>query len=280
MALEVEKITQDNFIEYEEYFCPDKAENMVRRNCHGLALRKSGGKKCEAALLWEVNGAEAEIMDFYMEDKGAFKEALTEYGKEASQEGVTNTIVKIPVGSDISVLEAFRETGFQLQEEKSSEVIMQVGELNKSPLALKRMNMENIAPVGSLSIQQFRRIISNCMACKKPGHMDDLMWLPADWFEPDLSCCILTEEGAKGVFLVHKTVSEKLEVQLMQGFAQALPQDILKMIQYAMISGGENYASETQIVINCCDVDTEALVEKLFHKVADTKVIVGRRIEK
>lgn len=275
-------ITSENKDDYMEILNPDKIEDIGRLYHRGIALHDEKDMSVKAALVWELSNVHnekditSEILDFYMAETVSGRQIIEQYKKMAMEEDVKKTIFELPFNWEDLRIGVIREAGFELREKESREVSITVEEVAKIPIMEKNLVTPYILNFGNISLQQFRKGITNCYYCKRTGYMEDLVTLPISWYEPNLSCCVLVDGIVSGFLLIHKTVSGKLSVKIMLGFEKADRMDLFRMIQFAVQKAKEHYPPETEIVVKCCDEDTRALVEKLFQKKKCEMVIAGK----
>ena len=102
------------------------------------------------------------------------------------------------------------------------------------PLSEKAQLPEHVTSIGTLTLNQMRRGIDNCIYRRHTGILPDLAVLPVNWFEPELSFCVLIDGRVCGLLLVHKQVTDTLEAELFYASEPAGKQDMIGMIKYTI----------------------------------------------
>lgn len=276
--MEIRKITEETKEDYLQVFDRDDVENIGRKCYRGLALHADSDADVQGAMIWKLVHARkgqkttAQITCFYAKDQEAGRVLLTEYEKEIAAEGATGSCFQFSRDSE-AVGEIFEQAGFLLQEKKSRELIVTVDELSKLAGKGKPELAPNIVSIDQLMLRQFQKGIMNCLSHGLAGALEDLDTLPADWFQPKVSCCVQSKGKVNGFLLFHETPSGKLAVKLLFACKPATNQDLLGMIRFAIMQAKENYPPQTQVVIRPYDEATDAFVRKIFPK-AESQLIM------
>lgn len=264
----------------------DISEHIGRMFYKGIMVLDSEETKVKGYLVWENKNIQkreepnqAELIDFYAEDEETAKSLLEAYSQEAKCEEIETTYFEARPEWDEVVMTSLRESGFELTEEEAREVSITIGELNRLSVMAKNLITPKIVHLGELSMLQFRNGILNCVNSSIMGDLEDLVYLPVNWYEDKVSSCVLADGVVNGFLLVHKTTSGKLEVKLLYGSKQTSQLELLQMIQHSIIKGQECYDEDTQVVVKCCDDKAKELVKKLFQREQNKKAVWGSRME-
>ena len=126
---------------------------------------------------------------------------------------------------------------------------------------------------------QFWQGITNCVLHDKKGLMDDLAVMAKDWYDPQISCYVMTDGRINGFFLIHRTPSGILMPVLLTAIGPDSRLDLLNMLSYTINATVENYPADTKIEIRRHAEYVNALVSFLLPGRKGETVWTGSRIE-
>lgn len=270
--MELREITIEQIEKYKEVLDPDEAENIGRDYYCALALHAQPDVPAQATLIWQLKNVHkeqptiAEVTWFYAADPASGKELLAEFEKRAGESGACGISFEFKGDKSDATSAIFAEAGYLLKDTQSSELVITVKELSHLAIKSKDEFPAQVTSISRLSMRQFKQGIRNCLYNERNGTLEDLDFLPLDWFEPELSCCVQMNFKVNGYLLVHKQTSGRLAVKLLFACKPASSQDLLHMIRFASTTALEHYPPQTPVVIRHCDEATRALVTKLFPK--------------
>ena len=105
--------------------------------------------------------------------------------------------------------------------------------------------------------------------------MEDLGILPFDWFEQDISSCVVSDEGVTGFFLTHVRGDNNLSIDFLRVAETGDKLDILLMLRSGLAAALEKYPVETKVFVRRHNKEIWALLEKLLPDKSGKMVFAG-----
>ena len=105
--------------------------------------------------------------------------------------------------------------------------------------------------------------------------MEDLGILPFDWFEQDISSCVVSDGGVTGFFLTHVRGDNNLSIDFLRVAETGDKLDILLMLRSGLAAALEKYPVETKVFVRRHNKEIWALLEKLFPDKTGSTVFAG-----
>ena len=266
--MEIRKITDDNIEEYEEFIDEDVAQSIGREFYRSIAIHDGDEKDPVAAVVWELKGYEedtetkSELEWLYVRDKKAGTMLMEEYDNEIAEDDVKKSFFEF-ADLDENASETINKAGFSVEEVESRDVIVTVEELNNLGIS-KKKTPPYITSINDLMVRQFRKGITNCLFHGRKGILEDLAFLPMSWYDPDVSCCVQTDEKVNGFLLVHKRASGPLVVDLLFALEPDAKVNLLHMIRYSISAAVRKFPPDTKVILRRHNAMTNALITKLF----------------
>nr|MCR5157279.1 hypothetical protein [Butyrivibrio sp.] len=222
---------------------------------------------------------EAQLELFILGDGADSGAMLDEYKKRMNEEGVCRTVFEMSMlPADLQKI--LSDNGFVLKEKESVDLIQPLDDVTGLKFAKKKTSPSYVKPISELDLLQFKRGVTNCMFSGRCGLEEDLPALPPEWFETDVSCCVITDEKVSSLFLVRKTKSGVLMPVLL--FAQGMDADkyMLEMMRFSVNAAASKYPGDTKVLLRRHDGKTRKLTDYLFPGSKGKTVISGVRNEK
>jgi hypothetical protein len=113
----------------------------------------------------------------------------------------------------------------------------------------------------------------------RKGLLEDLAYLPINWFEMDVSSYSEADEKVNGFLLVRKNPSGTLQVKLFIAAGPDYLINLVSMVRFSVQKAYEIYPPDTKIIIKRHNDQTRAFVGKLFPTVKGETAIMGERNE-
>ena len=286
-SMKIVEIDQVNMDMLSDLAPGDVMENLSRTWYHGVVVQDDIDERILAAFVFEFKNAdrddmttEAEIIWTYGYGTEVYKPLLEEYCEQISAQKAVRSYFEFPDDEEHEGICSFLlEEGFKTSKSESRDVYVTVEDLSGMKLSKKEPPFY-IKPISELTTRQYRNGIVDCLFQGRRGLVEDLAWISADWFEPDVSACIVMDEKAKGFLLVHKTESGVLVVELLFAFSIDATKDLVELIKFAVRAAVEKYPPETKVLLRRHNDLVRALVEKLFPGRTGEKAIQGEREER
>ncbi len=134
-----------------------------------------------------------------------------------------------------------------------------------------------ILPVCRLTINLFRRGIAKCVSDNRKGILEDLEFLPINWYDTDVSCCVYNGGSVNGFLLVNKTATGKIVVDLFFAYEPEAGKNLLYMINFSVRKALKKYPKDTVVKLVIHNEISAALVKKLFPRKHGKICIMGER---
>ena len=113
----------------------------------------------------------------------------------------------------------------------------------------------------------------------KKGLLEDLAYLPMNWFDGRVSACAISGDKAPGLFLIRRTPSGILIPVLYFAYGSDSKKYLLYMLQYAIQTALQCYPPETPVMILRRTSSIKALSANLFPGHKGDEVFSGIRKE-
>ena len=273
----IRRITIDNLDEFRDILPADALQDIPRPWHRGLISEEGEGISYLVYELKNVDAQEngsAEIRWLTLKDDA--KELLEEYTNEVGDAGVTTSTVEAAPSKAIQTM--LSGAGFQMSEKESDTIEVSVGDLLKLPFA-SRKTPDYVMALSDISERQFKRGIGNCMIHNRKGLLNDLAFLPMEWFEQDVSSVVITDERVSGLLLVHQLASARLSVDMLFSSSGDARIDILRMITRSIRAAAGKYPRETPVLIRRHNKNVHALAGRLFPNKHGNQILYGERKE-
>ena len=270
------RITADNLDQFRDILPADACQDLPRPWHKGLAV--GSGEKV-SYLVYELKDMEEEGKDgrseirwFGLADDGS--RLLSEFTNELKSLGV----VKSTIETDVEKKALLSDAGFDIRERESEVISVTVDELTALPF-VSRKTPNYVLRLGDISERQFKRGLGNCMIHNKKGLLEDLAFLPMEWFEQDVSSVILTDGKVSGMLLVHQLPSKRLSVDLLFSSTGDVQLDILRMITHSIRAAVDKYPKDTPVLLCRHNSMVHRLTDRLFSDKKGEMVLYGERKE-
>lgn len=272
------RLTPENYAEYGTILPADARRDLPRPFFGGLI---SKGESASSWMVYEnknlvvIEDAVSRIRWMELEEADSGKRLLAEYLHET--ENIPLSVIEKPQASDTDRA-VLSESGFSLEDRESEDIVATVGELGQLFFAQKK------TPPYILSLKKtdeysYKRGIVNCLIFDRVGLLEDLPYLPKNWFDEDVSSCTMTDQKINGFLLVHALPSNQLMVDLLFASGGDNRKHLLLMIRRSIRAAVKKYPPETPVILRRHNEGTYALVKKLFPEKKGETVLYGERRE-
>ena len=116
-----------------------------------------------------------------------------------------------------------------------------------------------------------------CIFHNSYGLLEDLPFLPMTRFDPDLSCCVMTDERVNGFLLVHRLQSDSFIVELFSSMEPDANIHLLNMMCFAARAVAGLKSEDVKVLLRRHNKGTEGLVGNLFPEKKGETVRMGER---
>jgi len=284
--MEIININKVNLNEEGKLIPPDVAENIGRLWFRGLVAQDSSTDKSAGGIVWEYKNAEddetdteAEIIWAAGESKEVLNVLLEAYRDEVQAESAVRSTFELPLAQNTTLIEeVFSGDGFEIATAESRDIYVTVKDLMGLKLG-KGKPAFYIKALKELSTRQFKNGITDVIFQGRKGLLEDIAWVSADRFEPDISSCVVMDDIVKGFFLIHKTATGILVAELLFSVEVEKGKTILELIRFTLGETIKKYPPETKILLRRHNGLVHSLVKKLFPAKKGEEVISGNRPE-
>ncbi len=285
--METIEISKDNLDKEGSLLPPDVAENIGRIWIRGIVTDDDNGDKSSGGIVWEYKNVDeyekdtvAEIIWAFGENREVLYDLLAAYRIQIQDESAVVSEFEIPLNQEASMLEeTFSADGFKISNSESRDIYVTVKDLKGLKLGNKKSPFY-IKALRDLSFRQFRDGITDVLFQDRKGLMEDIAWVSLDWFEPDISSCVVMDDIVKGFFLIHRTATGILVAELLFSVDMGDNRTVLELIRFTLRETIKKYSPETRILLRRHNDMVHSLVKKLFPDKEGEVVMTGHRREK
>ena len=280
----INEITEQNI---EDFIDPVPAlylNEIKREFVRGLSGEDDGTKELKAAVIFELKNAEedpdveAEILWFFASDASSGAELLRTLGNytgdggkdfpggggsfDPGGGGISRVFFELPSLGN-SEEEAFALAGYSLERKESRDVSVSVEDFSSLSFSRKKPP-EYVKPLSEITSRQFKAAIMSSVFHGRYGLLEDLPFLPITWFDPDISCCVLTDDRINALLLVSGRGTEGFRVELLFALQPDANIHLLNMITYSIRAAANVGQPGDKVLLRRHNEASCALVRKLF----------------
>lgn len=187
---------------------------------------------------------------------------------------------KIYQFEDETVASSCEKAGFSKEAGESELIRFTLGEAESLAFLSKMKKIPYyIASIGEISDEQYRAAIKNYLFIGQKGLLEDLGYLKRDWFDAELSTCIITDNEVNGLFLVRVLPSGVLMPVFMYAQGADYTKNIISMLALSIKRAEKKYPPETGVQVCRSKKATWDLMKKLFPKQQGNNAFFGSRAE-
>ena len=281
--MEAFTITDDNAELFDPVFGEDLADDMHRVYYRGIGVLDPE-RNPAGTLVFELLDAEDQDKDTKafirfasFPNEEAQKAVLRFYAENLVDEeeiGETGYALK-----DEGTADALTKAGFSKEKRESEEIHVTLEELANTDLAKRKQPPSFIRNITDLSLLQYRNAVKEALFKGHKGLLEDLPYLPKNWFDEEVSSCSISDDEADGIFLIRKTPSGVLIPALLFAHGPEYKKTLLHLITYSVKAAIEKLPPKTKVRITRRDAATKALTGKLLPNSSGREVFFGSRKE-
>lgn len=276
------EIDEDNAEDFSDYIDEDMIDNMDRTFFRGIGVADDDDMPL-GALVFELINSESEedtlsrIHSFKVENDEAKELILSEYEKLISEEDVAESFYEL---ADEETAMLLKDSGFSFDTSESVDIVVNMLDIRRVAESVKSSRLPSfIGSLSAISIFQYRSCIKNCLFKGRYGLLEDLAYLPKNWFEQNVSACSLSDEAVDGVLLLKKAPSGMLSVLLYTAFGPDFQKSLALMMIYTARKILELYTDDTKLLICRHNDMVRKLTDKVFANSRGETVYKGKRKE-
>lgn len=167
-------------------------------------------------------------------------------------------------------------SAFMMKSAESRDVYVTVGELAALKLSKKPLP-SYIKPLSAVNPRQFKAGIMTSVFHGRYGLMDDLPFLPMTRYDPDISCCMITDERINGLLLVHEKGSDDLRVELLFAMQPDANIHLLNMMRFSIRAAERLRPLSDRVLLRRHNKASLQLIAKMFPDRKGAPVLRGER---
>lgn len=262
-------ITEENVGEYILFLDDDSSQNIGRKYFRGLALHENENEPPKALVVWEYKNVteeadnEAVITRFYCDESEYAGRILDIFSKEAEAFDIKRCVCELPL-TDEKTKEILEECGFSFIEKENQNLEVTVAELASVDFLTKKEVPDYVSDISELMVSSFNEGIETCISNGRRGVLEDLEYIPIEWFDEDISTCVVVDGKVMGFFLAHKAYSGKLKVDLLYATGNDAMIYLIDMTRLSLKYTRMKYPEETIVVLPRHNSLSTGLIERLF----------------
>lgn len=279
----IRELYEDNIYDYMEWLDRDMAENMSRMYFRGIACHDDLDEILKAALIWELKSVEtqeateSEIAWIYDDDQEYMDAAFDEYSERVSDDDVSRSFFE---SKDINKKTegTLADRGFELTSKESRDLLIPLGEF-RSLSILKKNPPKFIHSLELVETTEFNEGMIRILFNKNVSGLEDLCYLPKEWYDQRVSCCVRTDGRINGLLLVHRYPSGTMRPVLFYSSGSDYRHNLLDMMRFSISSALDTYPDDTVVLIRRRNEYITALMTKLFPGKKGEPATMGQRLE-
>ena len=199
-----------------------------------------------------------------------------EYDNQIKNKDVIETVYEGSVkDTDVDLLEGL---GFNTKKKESEDILVSVKDALGIPLS-KGSILSNVTGLNDIEERQFKRALVNCVVHNKKGILEDILELPLEWFERDVSSCVITDNRVSSLFLLHQLPTLRLMIDLLFSSTADAEMYMSSMITRSVREAVKKYPPDTPVLIRRHSKTATVLTDRFFPGVRGETVVSAKRTE-
>ncbi len=205
-------------------------------------------------------------------DEGVMKALLDEYAFRCEGLDINYTIIET---SDEKLRDFLADYGFDMDESESIVLTFKVEDL-ESIESFKTVEIPPaIRPLSQVSPIEFRYFLQEYRESVNLNPFFEIESTPMSWYDNDVSCVSLTDEGIDAAFLVHLDGNNTVTTELLAGVGD----NFTKKIPYLLVAAAQNalytYMPDTRIVVRRDGKQIKKITERILPGMKGEKAYHG-----
>ncbi len=280
--MDIVEITDENMEDFLPLLGEDLSEDIKRVYFNGIGATDEVGKPV-GAFVYELLDSESEEdtksrICFLKSGDEEILGSLNDYycSTSVDEDEIAESVYELENEADASALTG---CGFSMDKKEDDTLDITLGDLKETALGKKQNTPEYVMSIDALSILQYRQAVKDILFKGYKGIMEDIPFLPKDWFDNSISACVRSGEMINGLFLVRRTPTGVLIPALLYAFGPDSQKDLLYMLRFSLQQALKLYPPETTVRICRKNAVTRALTDKLMPDHSGTEIFFGYRKE-
>ena len=280
--MDIMEISEDNLEVFLPLLGQDLSEDVKRVYFNGIGAVGEDGDAV-GAFVYELLNMESEEdtrsrICLVKSDNKEIADGLHQYYEQysAKEDEVVESFYELEDEADAKAL---AESGFSLTKKEDDDITITLGELGRTELGKARKIPDYVGNIEALTVLQFREAVKQILFKGHTGVMEDIPYLPKDWFDNRVSACVSSGGKIPGLFLIRRTPSGTLMPLLYFAYGPESKKNLIYMLQYSIQQALSLYPPETVIRITRNSAATRALTGKLLPGRSGAEIFCGNRKE-
>jgi hypothetical protein len=280
--MEILEISGDNVEEFSSLLGEDISEDMKRVFYRGIGVKDDEDKPV-GAFIFELIGSESEedtksVIRYAVSDNDETTEAMHSSYKDDAvyDEDIVESSYEF---DDEPEADICASGGFSKEQKESDKVKVTLAQIAETEFGKQREVPDYINNIADLSVMQYRCAIKHFLFKGQKGVIEDLAYLPMNWFDSNLSMCSVSDGNVDGLFLVRTTPSGVLEPVFLCAYGPDAVKNLFYMLSASAQKALEEYPPETDIVVRRVKKNIQALIDKFAPGLKGQMVFYGSRKE-
>ena len=179
-------------------------------------------------------------------DDAAMEALLDEYILLSRLYDVQSTIIET---SDEKLAGFLKKHGFYMDEDESTSLWIEVGEMADNPVFKEVKLPESIVPLGDISPIEFRCFMQQYSDELCPDILYEIESVPFERYDHEISCAAVTDEGIDAVFLVRYDGNGTLYPEVLAGFGELAQKKLPYLLACSTAAALRTYPGDTKVLI-------------------------------
>ena len=205
-------------------------------------------------------------------DEGVMKALLDEYAFRCEGLDINYTIIET---SDEKLRDFLADYGFDMDESESIVLTFKVEDLESIESFKTVAIPPAIRPLSQVSPIEFRYFLQEYRESVNLNPFFEIESTPMSWYDNDVSCVSLTDEGIDAAFLVHFDGNNTVTTELLAGVGD----NFTKKIPYLLVAAAQNalytYMPDTRIVVRRDGKQIKKITERILPGMKGEKAYHG-----
>ena len=278
----IAEITEKNVKDYMETVPAELLNEVKRENCKGIAGVDDYTWSLNAAVFWELKNTEdervpteAELLWFFAENAEDGEKVLKSFERSIVNDEIKRVTFELEeLGEEEQ--KALKAVGFSFGFAEGRDIYVTIKELAALKLPKKDIP-EYVKPLSKITSRQYKAGIMTSVFRGRYGLLDDLPFLPMTRFDPDVSCCYITDDKVNGFLLVHKSEAGYYRVELLCAMQPDANLHLLNMMRYSILVSSKTKNAEDLVLLRKHNAPSEQLIKKLFPQKKGREVMKGEK---
>ncbi|MBQ6132787.1 MAG: hypothetical protein IJI65_01385 [Lachnospiraceae bacterium] len=280
--MEVIRISEENAADFSGYIDNDIQSCLSRRFFRGIGTVDDNSSPV-GAFVYELLGqnndesVRSRIHSMKANDDAAKDLLMSEYQVGITEEDAQESFYEL---EDEEADAFFKSRGFDSERIESDEIECCVSDLDGITKRLGGSKLPSyITDISEISIIQYRTFLKKAFVHGQFGSLEDIAYLPVNWFDRELSSCSMADGKIDGMFLVHRSPSGILTPCLLFTMGIDSKKNLRLLLVSTILKVTTLCPGETRVRIRRRNPMIRNITDKLFPEKKGAEIFFGKRSE-